>query len=191
MEKAMGDACVTNVVAQRYAKAFFRAFESVFDAEKIDRTHKLANYLLKNKEIFVLLNLPSISLEDKKGALERICDRFDVPAVVKNLIDPLFKRHCIELFDHILCLFVVLFKRKHQIKSYVIYLSGSPTEQDKQEILKALDHVFGGSIVAEFVVDSTLISGMRIQGDSVLWESSVRKNLRALETALLQRVQLC
>lgn len=187
----MIDACVTNVVAQRYAKAFFRAFESEFDSEMIERTLKLANYLLKNKEIFVLFNLPSIPYEDKKIALEKICDRFEAPQVVKNLIDPLFKRRSIELFDHVLCLFVMLFKKKHNMGSYVIYLSSSATEQDQQEILKAMDQVFGGSIVAEFVVDSTLISGMRIQGDSILWESSVRKNLRALETALLQRVQLC
>lgn len=187
----MVDSCVMNPVAQKYAKAFFNLYGDAFDRESAEKVFKLSRYLRDNRSIFAYFNIPSISREKKKSVLVSICEKIGVPKEVTFLIDPLFHQRRIELFSVILCLFVLQFRKHHNILKCTIFTSREISDKEKNTIKEAFGSLTKAQLIAEFSVDKSLIEGIRIQSNTMLWESSIAQKLKVLEYSILQRVRLC
>ena len=186
----MANACVMDTIAQKYAKAFFNVYGSAFDNASIEQVNAFSYYLLKNNEIFVYFNLLSISQKVKMEMIGTLCDRFNLNPSIKNLIEVLLRRRRIDLFCKVLCLFVMLFRKHHNIVACTITSSDDLDKKDKIFIKDAISNILGTTIIAEFVVDNKLISGIKVQSETNIWECSIAKRLKMLENDVLQRVQL-
>lgn len=187
----MVDSCVMNAVAQKYAKAFFNMYGDAFDVASVEKVFKLSRYLRDNRSLFAYFNIPSVSQEKKKSVLVSICQKLGVPQEITFLIEPLFHQRRIELFSVILCLFVIYFRKHHGIVECTIFTSRALSDEEKDSVKKAFCSLTKATaLVAKFIVDENLIEGMRIQSNTMLWESSIAQQLNTVEQSILQRVRL-
>ena len=182
--------CVMNSVARKYAKAFYNLYGCKFNEGVIDKIQRLITRLQGNKRLFVFLNLPVVSQEQKISAHYEICDSVSAPEEIKVLIKPLLHQRRIEILRDVLALFVLYYRKQQNIVVCTVTTSSSLSVDEQKEIKVLMSDTLKASVIAEFAVSSTLIKGVRIQSDNVLWECSMAQRLRALENTVLQRVRL-
>jgi F0F1-type ATP synthase delta subunit len=64
------------------------------------------------------------------------------------------------------------------------------SDEQQRKIINFLHTRTDASIIANFEVDPDLICGLRIQGETCLWERSLSKCLKSAERSALRRVGL-
>jgi F-type H+-transporting ATPase subunit delta len=130
-----------------------------------------------------VLSNPRVSAQQKKDLFAAIAgDRFD--ATVTNLVAMLIDNHREVLIGSIAEQFDEL-KRDHEKVLQARITSAHPlTDEQRTQIVEALERRYGKKIEAEMDVDPELLGGARVQiGDQVI-HASMRDALAQMAAAL-------
>lgn len=184
---------VESKIAKRYATAFLRVTET---QPALMETLGAFLHFLKTHSIFLAtLNVPSISLEKKIEVIEKVLEKqklIQVPAC-KKLILLLLKDKRIDLLEEVLKKIIALYKQWEKKHHFTVTTSHSLEEEEEVTVLNfiqeqlTLKGLSPKDVTANFVVDPSLISGIRIAGNTFLWERSIAKQLRTLEQKILRQ----
>lgn len=113
---------------------------------------------------------------------ERLLPIFNVRGCSFQLMIKLLTAHKrLELFPAVVRHFFEYYKRKHQIIFCEIKSSHCLTDEQANELAQFIERETGKQTLFSRQIDRGLIAGVRIEGDTMMWERSVAKQLRAIE----------
>ena len=170
-------------VARPYAEATFKS------ALGHDRLGPVADGLLlmaavaRDEQMRSVLSDPKVSAEQKKQLFLAVAgERLD--PLLKNLFVVLVDNHRDELIAEIASQYDTL-KHEHERVVRATITSAKPLDdQQRNEIVAALERRYGKKVEAEIAVDPQLLGGARVQvGDQVI-HASVRDALAQMAAAL-------
>lgn len=170
-------------VARPYAEAAFRAGLDAKDLAGYSGQLQLAAAVAGNGQMAALLANPKVSQKQKIDLFQSVTAG-KLSDTVKNLVDMLVDRHRTVLLTLISEHFDKL-KREHESVLKVRIVSAFPiSDTEKNDLVQALAKKYGKQVVAEVVVDASLIGGANIEiGDEVI-HASVRDTLDKMAVAL-------
>ncbi len=181
---------IQQTIAQKYASAFLNVYDAHFTNQTVDSLRQLQQFLRNNKIIFAYLSIPSINEDAKQTAVEKITTRFEIPFLT-NIVILLLKHKRITLLPLVITQIIKAYQKKHRFALFTIKTSHALQENEKLQIINFIQHSFEKEkILAQFSVYPKLISGLRINGDNMLWERSIKRTLQNIKQSLFQRVGL-
>ena len=170
-------------VARPYAEATFKAALEKNALAPVAESLALAAAAARDEQMRSLLGNPKVGVQQKKDVFAAVGgERFD--PLVKSLISLLVDNHRDVLIGLIAEQFEEL-KHEHERVLRARITSAQPlSEQQRSEIVAALEKRHGKKIEAELDVDPQLLGGARVQvGDQVI-HASVRDALAQMAAAL-------
>ena len=173
-------------LAKKYAKAWLAVYPKAITLEQIEPLTNVCKFFHDHHHIGFHLKLSVIPQEKKRAVLDQIIDQFGLPKELDSLVTLLLAHKRSFLFGLVVEQIVALYKKENKIQSFIF---ASPTELDDrscEEIQGFLAAKTGCVIIYEKRIDATLIAGIRLQSNTLLWECSVAQQLRVLRQALTQ-----
>jgi F-type H+-transporting ATPase subunit delta len=173
----------TATVARPYAEA---AFEAALDGKSLGAVHEALQVLAviaADPQVRSAMSNPKVTAAQKKELFVSVAGaRMD--GITKNLVGILVDNHREVLIGSIAEQFDEL-KREHDRVLHAHITSARPLDdQQRADIVAALEKRYGKKIEAELDVDPTLLGGARVQiGDQVI-HASVRDALAQMAAAL-------
>jgi F-type H+-transporting ATPase subunit delta len=170
-------------VARPYAEA---AFEAALDKGSLGPTAEglqLLAAIARNDQMRFVLSDPRVSAAQKKELFADVTGG-KLDPVASSLLDVLVDNHREVLIGEIEQQFEAL-KREHDRVVKARITSAQPlTDQQRADIVGALERRYGKKVEAELDVDPDLLGGARVQvGDQVI-HASVRDALAQMAAAL-------
>ena len=170
-------------VARPYAEAMFRTALEVNRLGPIGEGLDFIAAAARDEQMRSVLGNPKVSAQQKKELLAAIAgERLDGP--LKNLVALLIDNHRDVLIGSIAEQYDEL-KREHEKMLRARITSAQPlTDEQRAEIVAALESRYGKKIEADVDVDPALLGGARVQvGDQVI-HASMRDALAQMAAAL-------
>ena len=99
---------------------------------------------------------------------------------IDKLIDLLITDKRLMLMADILYEISHLYMQQHAIIDWTISSSDELSPEEKKSLEQFLVQKTAMQIVPTYIIDQTLIAGIRLQSDTFLWEYSVKSQLNAL-----------
>jgi F-type H+-transporting ATPase subunit delta len=170
-------------LAKKYARAFLSIAQDSITLATIDNMKSLAHYLKEHRETLFYLKLSSINDDIKQEVLKRLYARFELSSMLEGLTHLLAMHKRFFLLPSILEQIVKLYCEEKSIAEYKISSVVPLTESQKNSLHAFIGRKTGTTPLLTYTLDPTLLAGIRVQGDLIVWEHSLRKQLRAIETA--------
>ena len=167
-------------LAIKYAQAYLGIWDSVLDFALIEKINEAAYFLYKNRRVLFLLQVPLIPRKIKEEALQDFCIRFELPDSIHKLIVLLLDHKRGDLIAAVFKAIVVQYKKRHAITTFFVSSTLPLTESQCVTIEQFMNQKIVGTKLFHYTIDSTLIAGIRIQSDTLLWEYSIAKRLRTI-----------
>lgn len=172
-------------VARPYAEAIFRAAVDAKDVAGFAPKLKALGAVAANTQVAQLLGNPNVSATEKASLMASAAGG-NVPAALSNALAMLIGNGKASLLPFVSEHFERL-QRDHDGVVKATITSAFPlSESDKAGLVDALAKKYGKRVVADVVIDESLIGGARVQvGDDVV-HASVRDTLKKMAHALVQ-----
>ncbi|NLK07917.1 MAG: ATP synthase F1 subunit delta [Firmicutes bacterium] len=172
-----------NVVAQRYANAFYTCVENggTLDAAYEDMG-KLNAALAKKSMLKQLLGHPGISRADKKAAVDAEFQKLGI--WTKRLLYYLIDEGRTALIDDIISWFRQRYLAEQRIAEIEVTTAVALEESAFERLLADLEEKFGKRVMARTVVDPSIIGGLVIRHGGRVYDGSVRTTLQEINRRL-------
>jgi F-type H+-transporting ATPase subunit delta len=170
-------------LAYKYANAFLNVYNDRLNFENIKSINNAVQFLPDHRRALFLLQVPIITQAMKKKWVAHFCERFDLIDPLKDLIILLLHHKRAFLLIAVLKAIVDCYQKRHHIENIVVKSSVPLPEKYRQDIERFMNQHIMGIQQYHYKVDPTLIAGIRIQSDTVLWECSMKKRLRDIAHA--------
>lgn len=172
-------------IATKYAIAFMSIFSKHLSSRDYEALDKFECFLQEHPHVMLVFRMPLFDEYKKKKFLNVLVQSFDLPDSVQALCRMLLSHGRIVLLGLVLSIIKNLYRDEQ--KTMVFSISGSDALRPEQ--LKVIQNFLarktGRTILYTYTVDTALISGIRAQSDTLLWECSIRQRLRIAHRALL------
>jgi F-type H+-transporting ATPase subunit delta len=106
-------------------------------------------------------------------------DRGKIASLVQSLVTKK-PRHYIDVLQHYKRLLRLEIEKRHARVESAVDLDPETSAQ----MLERLKRKYGNDLTSEFVVDPTLLGGMRVRVGSDVWDGTLRNRLQRLEQEL-------
>ena len=170
-------------IARPYAEAAFRSAREQSALAAVGESLQLVAAIARDEQMHSVLLNPKVSAAQKKELFNAASgDRLHDS--VKRLVAMLVDAHRTVLIGAVAEQFDALKHEQEGVLTARITSAQALTEQQRAEIVAALEKRYGKKIEAELDVDPTLLGGARVQvGDQVI-HASVRDALAQMAAAL-------
>jgi F0F1-type ATP synthase delta subunit len=176
--------------SRHYARAFLRVFGTLPEKTLFKAIDTLSSYYEKNRLVFRLLQFSSARRDAKIEAMEKLCDKLQLPEPISNLVGSLIKRKAIELLPTVLCALRSEFKKSARIYDFTVTSSHALSAEQKEAIERQLTKAVDGTLVVTYREDSSLIAGIRLQSPTYYWEESIARRIQNIRQTLYTQEQL-
>lgn len=167
-------------LSKKYAQAVFNLFGSSFSRDDIARIHTIVSFLEQHKKALFFLRLSHIDIEIKVRALDELMADISDKKPFMALIRLLLHENRGHLIYQTLREIVVLYYAAQNIMPCAISSSHPLSQEELHKVEQFLARQTGSDIIYTYSRDTSLIAGLRVQSKTVLWEHSIRKQLREL-----------
>lgn len=175
---------------KKYAQAFLNLYNDQLSAAVIGNLVACENFLTTHKNAGAYLSLSSIALEKKTALLKEICASFNLPTAFDKLSHVLLKNGHIEVLPKVLQKIISGNRLQKNIINFTVSLSHALGDQEKKSLVSFIKKNVSQEIMVDFIIDPSLICGIKIKSNTLLWERSIAKQLKTIKLDALQRVQL-
>lgn len=172
-------------IAKKYAKAFMQVAGSRFTLEDYHALGKFEEFLHKNPHIMLVFRVPLFEDAKKAKFLRLLLERFALAGHMQALCNMLLVHDRIMLMTRVFYMIRKLYQEEHNMMFFTITTSHQLEGKKLEKIQNFLAHKTGRTILYTYMVDNKLISGVRAQSDTLLWECSIRRRLRIARHALV------
>lgn len=177
-------------LAKKYATAFLNVCKKEGHTVHTEILSTFANFVTSNKVFQATLSLPSLSYDKKTEIIELVTKKLQLSSSLKKLIFLLLKDKRIDLLGIVLRKILLLHRQQQQKHHFHVSTSHKISDSEKEAILNFIKTLVSNKVTASFDVDITLLSGIKIKGNTFLWERSIAKQLRKIEQKILRREEL-
>jgi ATP synthase F1 delta subunit len=167
-------------ISKKYAQAVFNVFGASMVRDDIERIEKIVSFLGQHKKALFFLQLAHIDLDVKMRSLDELFVDFSDKKPFMRLIRFLLDENRGHLIDGVLREIVSLYYDAHKIMPCAITSSHELSSDELHKVEQFLARQTGDDIIYTYKRDPSLIAGLRVQSKTILWEHSIRKQLREL-----------
>lgn len=172
-----------DMLAKKYAKAFINLYGDKLNVELVERLLIVSDYLQKQRDALFYVQLSALDGALTKKNFEDLLRSFSVDALFGSLIELLLVDKRIFLFPRVLRHICTLYLEKNNIMRFTVE-SPIVLHADEMSILKDfLAKRTGKTILFTVKKNKWLIAGLKVYSDTLGFEHSVRRQLRALSIA--------
>lgn len=171
---------------KKYAKQFLKSVNIDDVPLIIDQYSSIAALIEKDKMIRNALISPTLSPEEHRKVIRVITGMVKMPdnavQFLIHLAETMILGSLAEIVKAITALYLELMRRVKAVVTAPVALS----KEIEVQLTKSLRELTGRSIDYEFVLDPSLIGGMRIQIGSTMYDSSIKGQLGLLRDKLIK-----
>lgn len=165
-----------------YAQAFFNTFSETIRSDEYLAMQTAYESLIKNHRLISLLQVSFLNHHElKKKCLNQLIDQFALPNSILTLGTLLIDSERMHLLPFILKRIASLYEKKMNIMTMHISCSHTISEQQRKQCTLLLNSFTQSNIRPIFLIDISLIAGIRAQSKTMLWESSIKKMLKSIK----------
>lgn len=165
-----------------YAQAFIITFLDSITDDDYHAIQKAYDALSKNHRLISLLQVSFLNHQVlKKKCLEQLIQQFALPQSLYTLGELLINNDRMYLFPFILKKIILLYEKKMNILPMRISCSHAISEHMRKKCIVLLHTVTQSTIKPTFLIDKSLIAGIRAESKTVLWEHSIKKMLKSIK----------
>jgi F-type H+-transporting ATPase subunit delta len=172
------------ILSHRYATAFIAVCPISY--EDFLFIKKASKYFKKHTQLVYFLSLPTMDKKQKKELMHTLFAQLKLPHCFNDLLSLLVEQKRAKLIADVLYYIVQLYQEKNNIMEFSIESSCALDKKKLDAIQQFLAHRTGNDIIYTYRENKNLIAGIRLQSDTLLWEYSVRKKLRAISLSLMR-----
>lgn len=173
-------------LASKYAQALLNSVFKSITYEQIKQIKNAVDVLRSKKRALAYLAVSHYESQDIQALLGKFLSKFNIDDAIKPLLSILAKHKRLSLLPDVLDALVVLYKQKHNICSCIVSSAHALTDEQKERLTLLAERLFCKHAEMQFLVDESLIAGIKIKSNSRVWEYSVAKQLRAIHGALIE-----
>jgi F-type H+-transporting ATPase subunit delta len=166
-------------LARKYAAAFLNAAGDSFAEKDFLAIQQLADFLVANRPIVFFLNLALIKKQTVEQVLTKLFASCATTLLLQRLVNLLLQHHRVFLLPEVLHQIADLYKRDKGIVQFVVTTAHEIETSQLQKAVQFLKRSVGDKVMYTYAVDPTLIAGLRMQSDTLLWEHSVKRQLQS------------
>ncbi|HTM06020.1 MAG TPA: F0F1 ATP synthase subunit delta [Patescibacteria group bacterium] len=166
-----------------YAQSFVNVFSTNITIDEYRAMQMAHDALIKNHRLLSLLQVSFLNHQElKKKCLAQIIHQFRLPQSLYTLGLLLISCERMYLFPFILKKITLLYEKEMNIMEMRISYSHNISEETQKQCILLLRSLIHSDIKPVFLIDTSLIAGVRAQSKTVLWEHSVKKMLKSIKT---------
>lgn len=170
-------------LADKYAMAILNVYSTQLTFSDVEQIKKAAQFLKVHHHDLFFLSVPLIKRDAKEKWLKLFCRRFSLGELIYKSIQLLLDHKRMYLLVSILNAIVYRYEKQHHIQNIMVKSSIALPETYRQAIAQFINRQSSDINRYQFIVDRSLIAGVRIQSDTLLWEYSINKMLHTLGRA--------
>jgi F0F1-type ATP synthase delta subunit len=175
------------ILAHKYASAYLATLGASLTRAEYERLRAFGIFIKKYERSLVILSVPVIADYEKRMALEKLSELYELPPSINALWALLITHKRVLLVPACIEEICLLFEQRKNIQRFVISSSHELDVQSLALIKDYLERETGKTVIEEVVLDKRLIAGIRLQSDDYIWEYDVRKQLRTLSSLLANK----
>jgi F0F1-type ATP synthase delta subunit len=165
-----------------YAQAFVNIFSDSITTDEYHAMQAAHDALIKNYRLVSLMQVSFLNHHElKRKCLVQLIHQFKLPQSLYTLGLLLTNGERMYLFPFILKKIILLYEKKMNIMTMHISSSHNIPEQARKKFMFLLHSVTHSTIKPIFLIDTSLIAGIRAQSKTVLWEHSIEKMLKSIK----------
>jgi F0F1-type ATP synthase delta subunit len=168
-------------LARKYAQAYLHVYEQSCAKHHIDNLARFERFLKTHAFFFACLSIPTIKEAEKLIALKKTIDFFKLPDGFYTLCSMLLHRKRLDILCVIIKKIISYYQQQRNIMQFVVATSHDVAEQEKEFIQKFIKKWAQVTPVIKYVRDSSLLCGIKIKSETLLWERSLAKKLRMIQ----------
>ena len=163
--------------------------KSVDDINDIlDQIVLFSQALLADQNVWVFLNSPLMSLQEKSSFIEKFSKRLSVNDCVYNLFLLFVKNKRLELINQLPELCADLKSKNNGVSNIKVISCVDFDEPSKEELNKQLLSIGFTNMNITYEVDSKLISGFKIVSDNKVYDLTFKTVLNKFKSKLINQV---
>ena len=177
-------------IPRKYACAFLNVYMNVFDHKCYNSLLLLSDFFKKNRVLSVYLNMPVLPDDAKQDVLNKVFESLGVCKTIKLLVRILLSHGKMEILPRTITHIIRAYRKRKNMFIFSVFTSHQLLAEEEKKIIHFLERATRGIIDAHFSIDPTLLCGVRLYGEFLLWECSLAQMLRKVKRSTLQRVGL-
>lgn len=172
-------------IAERYASALLDVASGHGDAEQVKTNlAAFAAVVGESKDLQAFLANPAVPKESKRVVLSELLKRLGSTPTMRNFLNVVVDHRRAGLLPEIADEYTAKLNVKLGIAEAAVTSAAELSAQEKAGLVKGLERATGLKIVAKYAVDAALLGGAAVRIGSVIYDGSVREQLRRLEVEL-------
>jgi F-type H+-transporting ATPase subunit delta len=175
-----------SVAAKRYARALIDVLYPEKAEEGFYQLQSLASLLADQPDGRRFLQNPSMAGERRKRLLKEIADALGFDRRIANFVSILTERNRLPLLEEIISEYQQLMDDRLGIARAQVTAARSLDPAQQRELAGKLEQITGKQIRMEIAIDPTLIGGVIAQVGSTVYDGSVRQQLQAFKSRLIE-----
>jgi F-type H+-transporting ATPase subunit delta len=170
---------------RRYAKALFQlAEESGKVPEVRGELDALTKQLADHRELEDALLRPLYPVAERRAVLSAVADRFGASPLLKNFFSFLIDSRRLVQFDAIRAEYGRLADERAGLIRATVRVAGELSDEQRERLRRALAARVGRQVELAVQVDPSLLGGLVAQVGDVVYDGSLRTQLRQLRESL-------
>ena len=175
-----------SVVANRYARALIDVLYPENAEAGLQQLRDFSSLLNDQQAARRFLENPTIAGERRRRLLKEICDALNLERRVANFIGILVDRDRLPILEEIIQAYQKLLDERLGIVRARVTSAYLLDHSEQQRLAARLEQATGKQIRMEVTVDPSLIGGVVAQVGSTIYDGSVRQQLEAFKTRLVE-----
>ena len=173
--------------SERYARALFEVANESFELDKVeDNLIDFLNIYNSSPEFINFIKNPTQSNKNQLKAINIISEKLTFSKILNNFLSLLIEKKRIFFVKKIIEKFFKLCSNKRgEVKASLIS-SKNLSKEELNEISAQFSESMGAKIKFDYSVDESLISGVKIQLNSLMVDSSIKNKLRKYEKLMIE-----
>ncbi|MFO0752624.1 MAG: ATP synthase F1 subunit delta [Thermodesulfovibrionales bacterium] len=171
---------------KRYAKQFMSAVDAGDMPPALEKLRAVVALMEKDRSFKSLLVSPAFSEEEKGNALSFVGRQLSLPEKASRFLRYLVAENAIIALPEITAAAEALYSEMRKKAKVVVT---SPVRIDKgyeERLAGSLKRIVGKDVELEYVIDPSLLGGIRIRVGSTMYDSSIRGQLGLLRDKLIK-----
>src|SRR5919108_1273048 len=175
-----------SVAANRYARALMDVLYPDKTETGLQQLQNFLSLLNDQPDARRFLENPTMAGDRRKRMLKEIFDALSLDRRVANFIGILADRDRLPILEEIIQAYQKLLDERLGILRARVTSAYSMDARQQQDLVRRLEQVTGKQIRMEVAVDPSLIGGMVAQVGSTIYDGSVRQQLQAFKSRLVE-----
>lgn len=175
---------IKSSVARRYAKALFDLLDSAGIGSARAGLTGLSEALSTSQDLRHVLASPAFGADAKQAVLATLGRKLDSPPVMDQFLAQLVKKNRAGLLPDIAVAFAELADQAKGTARVSVASAKALGEAEQTRISQKLRELLKQEVDLEFHVEPGLLAGLQIRIGSMVYDSSLRSRLAAMQTVL-------